>query len=318
MARTSTILGVIGIILGVAIFIVALVYGIIDTRKLRQIDHDTDRLLSRNVALPDAVPGQCFTSVQTTLHGGVQYIVNYSKPNGVACIDKCVDGTGACYSGQCQGECPGECDAIFGYDIDCPSIYLADQVYFAELGGDAIAFQNCEEGICRYYVIFETITGEFLDFLFPTFADWDSHGSSWTESMDKHCMGMIADWDNSKSCLQASFKSLCSHDGVGTFCGPTASTMGVCIFEYNCARSFYDGFSLFGSGSMAKSASSSSVATKTTSGRTVPPLTSAKAVSSGAQQLFASAVAALEANQIPASAKKQPASFGAIPPVTSP
>jgi hypothetical protein len=309
MASTRTILLVLALIgIGGAIAI-GVIYGIIETRKLNGIDKDTDRLLGLSLSLPDAVSGQCIQSVQTTLADGGTYIVNYSKPNGVACTDNCVVGTGACYSGECEGVCPGECNSIFGFDIACPVIYLSDQVFFAEGASDAFAFQNCEEGICRYYVLFTTDSGEFLDFFYPTFGDFNSHGSDWSENIAHHCMGMIADWDPSKGCLQPSFKSFCSDDGFnGGYC-PNSPDTAVCIFEFNCARTFYDGFAI----GVNPLSTKRGTAAGSGGSRTIPSLAASQAVAPGAKQLMNRAVAAWNASKIPAAGKTKPASFGSIP-----
>jgi hypothetical protein len=176
--------------------------------------------------LPDASPLDCVRRVQTTMGSDV-WISKNDKPDGSACEDGCLASSPArtCIDGVCTGTCAGICPTtIFGFDPACPEIFVSDAV----VTGPAIYFQVCVDGLCTYWVIFDSLY--FIEFSGPNFADWSSHGPGLVEyAGEKLCPAFIDNLDGSKACLQSSFTSL-----NNLHLGFSYPFYGVCAYAFEC------------------------------------------------------------------------------------
>ena len=229
-----------------------------ETDSLTTISNDLATIYSTLpiiTVLPDASPLDCARRVQTTMGADV-FITKNEKPDGSTCEDSCLSSASArtCVDGECVGTCAGLCPAThYAYDPACPVIGVSDFTY-----GFAFAyFQRCANGLCTYWVIFDTSTAQFVEFNVPTLVDYSGHGPGFVEyAGDTLCKAHIADNDPSKACLVSSFSS------INSFISGPNIPVGVCAYAFECgSASLYAGQSS-GLGSMNVKSTNSNVKAK--------------------------------------------------------
>jgi len=205
--------------------------------KVRGLPDTLDTIVNNQITttiLPDVTPLDCTRRVVTTV-GTEQFMALYLKPNGAACADACLNASDSrvCEDGVCTGTCNGECPD--GEATECPTLRLADALCAARDAGQASFEQLCEDGICRWAVVFNL--SYFSEFLAPydlSYENCDVEINSLASTL--LCPGFIADDDPSKPCLASAFYAL-RHP----------RTHGVCVFVFDCARTTYAGNNTLGS-----------------------------------------------------------------------